>query len=49
MLGGWPGAWFAQQIFRHKTSKQPFRLIYWATVAINILALLAWMVWPMLR
>lgn len=49
VLGGWPGAWFAQQIFRHKTSKQPFRLIYWATVAINILALLAWMVWPMLR
>jgi uncharacterized membrane protein YsdA (DUF1294 family)/cold shock CspA family protein len=46
VLGGWPGAWFAQQILRHKTSKQPFRLIYWGTVALNMVALLAWIVWP---
>jgi uncharacterized membrane protein YsdA (DUF1294 family)/cold shock CspA family protein len=46
VTGGWPGAWFAQQILRHKTSKQPFRLIYWVTVAVNMLALLAWIVWP---
>lgn len=49
VFGGWPGAWFAQQIFRHKTSKQPFRLIYWATVGVNIIALLAWIIWPALR
>ncbi len=49
VVGGWPGAWFAQQIFRHKTSKQPFRLVYWATVGVNILALLGWIVWPTLR
>ena len=49
VVGGWPGAWFAQQILRHKTSKQPFRLIYWATVAVNTLALLAWIAWPALR
>jgi uncharacterized membrane protein YsdA (DUF1294 family)/cold shock CspA family protein len=46
VAGGWPGAWFAQQILRHKTSKQPFRWIYWGTVAVNTLALLAWIVWP---
>lgn len=46
VAGGWPGAWFAQQILRHKTSKQPFRLIYWGTVAVNTLALLTWIVWP---
>ena len=48
VIGGWPGAWFAQQILRHKTVKQPFRWIYWGTVAINTLALLAWIVWPVL-
>lgn len=46
LLGGWPGAWFAQQIFRHKTSKPSFRLVYWVTVGVNILALLAWIAWP---
>lgn len=46
LVGGWPGAWFAQQILRHKTVKQPFRLIYWATVAVNLCALLAWIAWP---
>jgi uncharacterized membrane protein YsdA (DUF1294 family)/cold shock CspA family protein len=46
VVGGWPGAWFAQQILRHKTSKQPFRRIYWATVAANLLALLGWIAWP---
>lgn len=48
LAGGWPGAWFAQQILRHKTNKQPFRRIYWATVAVNFLALLAWIVFPSL-
>lgn len=24
-LGGWPGAWLAMSLFRHKTRKQPFR------------------------
>jgi len=46
VVGGWPGAWFAQQILRHKTSKQPFRTIYWGTVAANTLALLGWVAWP---
>ncbi|WP_137918789.1 cold shock and DUF1294 domain-containing protein [Hydrogenophaga sp. 2FB] len=48
VVGGWPGAWFAQQILRHKTVKQPFRLIYWGTVAVNMGALLAWILWPAL-
>lgn len=48
VIGGWPGAWFAQQILRHKTVKQPFRSIYWCTVAVNIAALLAWIFWPAL-
>jgi uncharacterized membrane protein YsdA (DUF1294 family) len=40
--GGWPGALLGQRVFRHKTVKQPFRAVFWGTVAINC-ALLAWL------
>jgi uncharacterized membrane protein YsdA (DUF1294 family) len=36
LLGGWPGAVLAQQWLRHKTIKQPFRGMFWLTVAANI-------------
>ncbi|NVK20901.1 MAG: DUF1294 domain-containing protein [Kangiellaceae bacterium] len=36
----WPGALFGQQLLRHKTQKQPFRAIFWLTVALNITAVL---------
>ncbi|WP_111893831.1 DUF1294 domain-containing protein [Acinetobacter sp. MB5] len=39
LLGGWPAAWFAQQKLRHKTQKQPFRQIYFATIVLNIILL----------
>lgn len=35
LFGGWPGAIVAQQTLRHKTSKQSFRLAFWATVIFN--------------
>lgn len=35
LLGGWPGAMVAQQMLRHKTSKQAFRTVYWGTVILN--------------
>lgn len=35
-VGGWPGAFFAQTILRHKTIKAEFLLIYWATVVVNL-------------
>lgn len=37
---GWPGAIIAQQTLRHKSTKQPFRLIFMFTVLMNV-ALLA--------
>ena len=43
VAGGWPGALLAQEVFRHKTTKQPFRTIFWCTVAVNCAAL-AWLV-----
>jgi uncharacterized membrane protein YsdA (DUF1294 family) len=36
LLGGWPGAVLAQQWLRHKTVKQPFRQMFWFTVAANM-------------
>jgi uncharacterized membrane protein YsdA (DUF1294 family) len=46
LAGGWPGAWFAHQILRHKSSKQAFRAVYWATAILNTTALLAWVALP---
>lgn len=39
LLGGWPGALIAQQVFRHKTRKRTFRRMFWCTVLINIAVL----------
>ncbi|WP_345802260.1 DUF1294 domain-containing protein [Microbacterium sp. AZCO] len=44
LLGGWPGALVAQQVFRHKTRKRTFRRAFWTTVVVNVLALGA-LVW----
>lgn len=40
LLGGWPGAWIAQRMLRHKTQKLPFQIVYWATVGFNLAGLL---------
>ncbi|TFW08951.1 DUF1294 domain-containing protein [Oxalobacteraceae bacterium OM1] len=41
VLGGWPGALLAQQVFRHKTQKTSFLALFWLTVALNCGLLLA--------
>lgn len=43
LIGGWPGALIAQEMFRHKSTKAKFRSTYWATVVLNCAAL-AWLV-----
>ena len=39
LVGGWPGGLFAQRIFRHKSTKKSFQLVYWLTVFFNIAVL----------
>ncbi|XZG68965.1 DUF1294 domain-containing protein [Chitinibacteraceae bacterium HSL-7] len=41
LLGGWPGAWSAQRLFRHKSSKSSFRWVFIFTVLCNLAALIA--------
>jgi uncharacterized membrane protein YsdA (DUF1294 family)/cold shock CspA family protein len=42
LAGGWPGALVAQQLLRHKTSKQSFVYAFWFTVLVNVGAFVAW-------
>src|SRR5262245_38455989 len=35
-LGGWPGALLGQRLFRHKTQKVPFRIVFWAGVVLHV-------------
>lgn len=35
LLGGWPGALIAQQVFRHKTRKGSYQAVFWAIVAAH--------------
>ncbi|MGL4427460.1 MAG: DUF1294 domain-containing protein [Silvania sp.] len=41
LLGGWPGAIIGQQLFRHKTQKQPFKTRFMLSVILNVVILLA--------
>lgn len=35
LLGGWPGALLGQTVFRHKTKKTEFQIVFWVSVVIN--------------
>lgn len=35
LAGGWPGALLAQQVFRHKTRKVSFQVLFWMIVLLH--------------
>jgi uncharacterized membrane protein YsdA (DUF1294 family) len=39
LLCGWPGAWLAQQLLRHKAQKTRFRLLFFTLAITNCLLL----------
>lgn len=45
LAGGWPAAWFAQQLLRHKSSKASFLRVHAATVLLHCALLAGWVVW----
>ena len=42
LFGGWPGAFVAQRLLRHKSRKISFQVAFWATVILNCI-MLAWL------
>lgn len=44
LLGAWPGSVFAQYLFRHKTSKQSFRIRFYLASLIHCLLLLGYLI-----
>lgn len=40
LLGGTPGAFVAQQFFRHKTQKLKFRIVFYLTVLLQIMCII---------
>ncbi|MDU8498905.1 DUF1294 domain-containing protein [Pseudomonas syringae] len=43
LLGGWPGALLAQQVFRHKTRKVSFQIMFWLIVLAHQVLWLDWL------
>lgn len=35
LIGGWPGALLAQRVYRHKSKKREFQMVFWLTVLVN--------------
>ncbi len=36
LAGGWPGAYLGSRLFRHKSLKVSFRVVFWLTVAVHL-------------
>ena len=36
LFGGWFGALLGQKVFRHKTKKMRFLVVFWLTVVVNV-------------
>jgi uncharacterized membrane protein YsdA (DUF1294 family)/cold shock CspA family protein len=39
-IGGWPGAYWAQRILRHKSSKQTFKRVFGISILLNLVGLI---------
>lgn len=37
LLGGWPGAFMAQRLIRHKNAKVSYQIVFWLIVAVHVI------------
>lgn len=44
LAGGWPGAFLAQRIFRHKISKVSYQVVFWIIVLLHQMAALDYLI-----
>lgn len=42
LAGGWPGALIARQLFRHKTAKWSYKIVFWCIVLLHLGLLFIW-------
>ncbi len=35
LIGGWPGALVAQRLFRHKTAKTSYQVVFWLIILLH--------------
>ena len=42
VAGGWLGAWLAMRIFRHKTQKTSYRVVFAVMVVLNVGLVILW-------
>ena len=47
LFGGWPGAWIGGFLFRHKTKKLSYRLVFFLVVIVN--CGFVWLLWRLAR
>jgi uncharacterized membrane protein YsdA (DUF1294 family) len=49
-IGGWPGAFVAQHLVRHKNAKVTFQFWFWVIVALHQVVALDYLLgWPLVR
>ena len=41
LFGGWPGALMGQRVFRHKTQKLSYRIVFWLCVMLHMVIVAA--------
>ena len=44
LAGGWPGAFLAQRLFRHKTTKVTYQVVFWIIILLHQVAALDYLI-----
>ncbi|WP_333691507.1 DUF1294 domain-containing protein [Chloroflexus sp.] len=47
LIGGWPGAIIAQQVFRHKRIKDRYVSIFWTIIIAHLVGLIGYLIWSL--